>query len=63
MHFDIHFRADVVNKIRDVVDDIHTWNINDKTSSNEIEELAKYVQGFEHCPVPDHSFLIGGADG
>lgn len=63
MHFDIHFRSDVVDKIKDVVEDIHTWNINDKTSSSEIEELSEFVQGFEHCPIPDHPFLIGGADG
>ena len=63
MHFDIHFRTDVANKIRDVVEDIHTWNIEDEASLSEIEELSEYVQGFEHCPVPDHQFFIGGADG
>ncbi len=63
MHFDIHLRTDVVEKIKDVVEDIHTWNINDRPSSNEIEKFTELVQGFDHCPVPDHPFLIGGADG
>ena len=63
MHFDIHFRTDVVNKIKDVVQDIHTWNVNDTTSVSEIEKLADYVQAFEHCAKPDRPFLIGGADG
>lgn len=63
MHFDIHFRTDVVKKIKNVVEDLHTWNINDKLSSDEIDELSEFVQGFEHCPIPDHLFLVGGADG
>lgn len=63
MHFDIHFRSDVINKLRTAVEDIHSWNIKEKVSSDEIEKLSKYVQGFEHCSVPDHRFLIGGADG
>ena len=63
MHFDIHFRSDIIRKIRDVVDDMRSWNVNDPTSSSEIEELSPFIQVFEHCSVPDHSFLIGGADG
>ena len=63
MHFDIHLRSDVVNKIKDVVVDIQTWNVNDKVSLNEIEELSEFVQSFDHCAVPDHPFQVGGADG
>ena len=63
MHFDIHLRSDVVNKIKDVVVDIQTWNVNDKVSLNEIEELSEFVQGFDHCAIPDHPFQVGGADG
>lgn len=63
MHFDIHLRSDVVNKIKDVVVDIQTWNVNDKVSLNEIEELSEFVHGFDHCAVPDHPFQVGGADG
>ena len=58
MHFDIHLRSDVVNKIKDVVVDIQTWNVNDKVSLNEIEELSEFVQSFDHCALPDHSFLF-----
>lgn len=63
MHYDIHFRSDVVDKIKNVVDDIHAWNDEDNTSPNEIEKLSEFVQVFEHCPVPDRPFLVAGADG
>lgn len=63
MHYDIHFRSDVVDRIKDIVADIHTWNEDDGAASSEIEELRDYVQVFEHCPRPDRPFQIGGADG
>lgn len=63
MHFDIHFRSDVVAKIKDVVQDIRTWNINDSTSKEELAELVDKAVCFEHCASPDRPFLIGGADG
>ena len=63
MHYDIHFRSDVVRKIKDVVEDIHDWTLNDPASPNEIEALADTVQSFEHCAKPDRPFLIAGADG
>ncbi len=63
MHFDIHFRSDVIDKIKDVVDEIHTWNINDTTTEDEIRELTDQAVSFIHCARPDHDFLIAGADG
>ncbi len=63
MHFDIHFRPDVIDKIKYVVDDIHTWNLNDTTAEDEISELTKHVVAFDHCVRPDHEYLIAGADG
>ena len=63
MHFDIHFRSDVIDKIKDVVDEIHTWNINDTATEDEIKELTDQAVSFEHCARPDHEFLIAGADG
>ena len=63
MHFDIHFRSDVIEKIKDVVNEIHTWNIDDTTTEDEIKELTDRVVSFEHCVRPDHEFMIAGADG
>lgn len=63
MHFDIHLRNDVINKINDVVQDIQTWNIKERVSSDEIDELSTLVQGFNHCATPDRPFFVGGADG
>lgn len=63
MHFDIHFRPDVIDKIKNVVEDIHTWNINDSATADEIAEFSKRVVAFDHCARPDRSFLIAGADG
>ena len=63
MHYDVHLRNDVVKKIKNVVNDIQTWNINDTPTLDEIAKLEDNVQVFEHCAIPDHSFLIGGADG
>ena len=63
MHFDIHFRDDFANKLKNVVNEIYSWNISDNYSLTEIDQLSCFVQGFEHCAVPDHRFLIGVADG
>ncbi len=63
MHFDIHFRKDVVDKIKDVVSDIHTWNIKDTRSKDEIDALKDRIIAFDHCVRPDRPFYIGGADG
>lgn len=63
MHFDIHFRNDVVEKIKHVVTDIQDWNINDSSAEDEIASLSDRIVCFEHCAMPDHPFLIAGADG
>ncbi len=63
MHFDIHFRSDVIDKIKNVVDEIHTWNINDTSTQDEIKKIIEQAVYFEHCARPDHEFLIAGADG
>ncbi len=63
MRFDIHFRRDVVDKIKDVVSDIHDWNDDDSEAVRDLDELKAYVQVFDHCAIPDRPFLIGGADG
>lgn len=63
MHFDIHFRSDVAEKIKSVVTEIQDWNINDSSAKDEIAQLADRVVCFDHCVMPDRPFLIAGADG
>lgn len=64
MRYDIHFRDDVADMIQDVVGEIKDWNgAADSTYRSEIEDLAKKVVCFEHCSLPDHPFVMGGADG
>ena len=63
MHFDIHFRSDVVEKIKSVVTDIQDWNINDTSAEDEIAALSDQIVCFDHCAAPDRPFLIAGADG
>ena len=63
MHFDIHFRSDVVDKIKDVVGEMHTWNTDNSRTEDETKELTEHLVSFSHCAQPDHEFMIGGADG
>ena len=63
MHFDIHLRNDVAGKVKNLVRELHDWNVSETVSVDEIEALSDYVQGFDHCAKPDHPFFIGGADG
>ena len=63
MRFDIHFRHDITEKIQGIVGDIKDWNVEEGITASSIEELADYITVFDHCPVPDRPFLIGGADG
>ena len=63
MRFDIHFRNDITEKIQGIVSDIKYWNVEEGVTCDDIEDLADYVTVFDHCPLPDRRFLIGGADG
>ena len=63
MHYDIHFRSDIKEKITEVVGDIHDWNASEAPSDDTIQKLAAYVTPFEHCVIPDRPFLMAGADG
>ena len=63
MHFDIHFRSDAVDKIKDVVGEMHTWNTDNSKTEDESKELTGHLVSFSHCAPPDHEFMIGGADG
>lgn len=63
MHFDIHFREDLLHQIRDVVDDIKDWNAEDTFLSKDLKELERRIVPFDHCAVPDHPFRMAGSDG
>lgn len=63
MHFDIHFKRDMAEKIESIVADIQHWNIDDSSAKDEIAELASRIVCFDHCATPDRPFLIAGADG
>jgi hypothetical protein len=62
MHFDLHYRLDIVNRIKDVVQDIKEWNSEERLDISELDDLVDRVKVFEHCAAPDHEFTIAGSD-
>ncbi len=63
MHFDIHYREDLLQQIRDVVGDIKDWNADDSVLSKDLKDLEERVVPFGHCAMPDHPFRVAGSDG
>ena len=63
MRFDIHYRPDLKAKIKATALAIREWNQETPEYRKEIEDLAQHVTPFEHCALPDHDFLMAGADG
>lgn len=63
MRFDIHLRKDVKNQISNIVESICTWNATDSILDKEVEKLSESVVSFDHCAIPDHSFVIVASDG
>lgn len=63
MHFDIHYREDILQQIREVVGDIKDWNADDTALSKDLKDLEDRIVPFDHCAMPDHLFRMAGSDG
>ncbi len=62
MHFDIHYRKDVINKIENIIGDMSLWNQESDEDAADFKRIANYAESFDHCVKPLEPFTICGAD-
>lgn len=62
MHYDIHMRSDVRERLADLAETMRSWEVAPRVEEHEAEKIGKAIRTFSH--TTRHSDLrIGGVDG